>query len=220
MKKFTLSVATLMLSSTFAIGNTYDADGPDSYKSRSLSPNTNISKSYYAGVAYGLVNTEFDATYGTEKLGLEMDQTMITLHAGYSINEHLSIEGRYWIATSDADTSISYRDTAFPNDNFDVSGDFDDDSKAWGVYLKPMYPISDTFTVYGLVGYGNVKLDIEDISGDDDGLQWGLGASYNFNQDFAVYVDYVSLYDDDSSVDDIPGNFSINSWNFGVNFRF
>ena len=60
-----------------------------------------------------------------------------------------------------------------------------------------MYPIGD-FTVYGLLGYGQVEMEGVGWSWDDTSFQWGLGASYAINDNFAVFADYTLLYDDDS----------------------
>ena len=61
-----------------------------------------------------------------------------------------------------------------------------------------MYPVTPAFDVYALLGYASVDYAITNgTSGDLDGFSWGLGASYEFNNNVAVYVDYTELYNDD-----------------------
>ena len=217
MKKFTLSVAAVMAMSTFAI-----AGGDIAPVEPVVEAPVAVASDagFYAGIAYGAVSTEFDASLGTEAISLDIDHSTIMFQAGYQFNTYLAVEGRYWTAVSDADTSFTYTDSANPENNEYGSEDLDDDSNAWGIYLKPMYPVANAFTVYGLVGYGNVELDIEGISSDESSFQWGLGGSYDVNDNFAVFVDYVSLYDDDDSIDGISGDVTVDSWNFGVTYKF
>ena len=37
---------------------------------------------------------------------------------------------------------------------------------------------------------------VYDMDVDDTGFQWGLGASYGVAEDFAIFVDYVSIASD------------------------
>ena len=55
----------------------------------------------------------------------------------------------------------------------------------------------------------------------EDGFQWGLGADYAINENFSVFVDYISLYDDRgfdyrAQLDDIDAD----TWTLGVSYRF
>jgi opacity protein-like surface antigen len=84
-----------------------------------------------------------------------------------------------------------------------------------------MYPIGD-FNIYALLGYGGVKLD-DLVLGDayEDGFQWGLGANYNINENFSVFADYVSLYDDTGF--DYRAqlhNIDADTWTVGVSYKF
>ena len=196
MNKFTLSVATVMAMSTFSI-----ADGD--IKPLALDGNL------YGGIAYGMVNTEADALYYGDSLGLDIDHSMFMLQAGYQFHTNLAVEWRYWNAIGDADATVSYN-------NVSESADLDDDSSAWGIYLKPMYPVNETFTVYGLVGYGGFTFDTEAASEDGSNFQWGLGGAYDITDNVALFVDYVRIYDDD----DAYSNINTGSLNFGATYKF
>ncbi|HID99482.1 MAG TPA: hypothetical protein EYP59_04240, partial [Thiotrichaceae bacterium] len=68
-------------------------------------------------------------------------------------------------------------------------------------HVKPMYPVSDAFTVYALLGYAGADItidraDFEYTTDSVDGFSWGIGAEYKFSDAVGLFVDYVSVYDD------------------------
>ena len=180
----------------------------------------------YLGIAYGFMNTEItDTTYplgGTlENTWLDEDFSSIMLQAGYDFNQYVGIEGRYWFGL-DSDSTLGRGDLG-GNINADVTVD------AWGVYVKPMYPVSDAFTVYALLGYAGADIEIDAnnftyTTDSVDGFSWGIGAEYRFTDAVGLFVDYVSVYDDDEDfiVNGVDGNTeaTITAFNFGVNYRF
>ncbi len=106
---------------------------------------------------------------------------------------------------------------------------------AWGIYVKPMYPVTESFDVYALLGYGAVSFDYTfgDTDFDaTDGFSWGLGLAYEFTENISVFADYTDMYDDTTHVyhtlGGIQGNpwmdtkldVTIESWNFGVTYTF
>ncbi len=133
-----------------------------------------------------------------------MDEELsYTLLAGYNFNEYIGIEGRY-------SKSFTERDYA--------------DTTVWSIFLKPQYRFWETdpnkdgyddgyFTVYGLLGFGNTR--VEGTDGDNSntsawpsalgqdilnktGFQWGLGVSYTLvdidegerKNTWSVFIDY------------------------------
>jgi len=180
----------------------------------------------YLGIAYGFMNTEItDTTYplgGTlENTWLDEDFSSIMLQAGYDFNQYVGIEGRYWFGL-DSDSTLGRGDLG-GNINADVTVD------AWGVYVKPMYPVSDAFTVYALLGYAGADIEIDAnnftyTTDSVDGFSWGIGAEYRFTDAVGLFVDYVSVYDDDEDFivngGDVNTEATITSFNLGVNYRF
>lgn len=140
---------------------------------------------FYAGIALAAMSTRgssadlsfFSEEPGQDRLG------NITLNAGYDFHQYIGVEARYTTTISDEDV-------------VEMSG--------WSIFVKPQYPVSDDFTIYALLGFGNVAIesinafDLVDI--DDSGFQWGLGLSYSLksmtDSDVAIYVDYTSLATD------------------------
>lgn len=202
MKKFTLSIAAVMAMSTFAIAD------------------ANTNEDLYIGIAWGFANIEADASYGTETVNLDLDHDAVMYQVGYKINRYVAVEGRYWDSVGDGDASVSYTDSANPSNNISAEGDVPTDFNAWGLYVKPMLPLNEAFTAYALVGWGSVEFEFEGQSADERSFQWGLGASYNVNENVSYFIDYTKLYDDDEAIYDITGNVSIDSLNFGVNYKF
>ena len=161
---------------------------------------------FYLGIGIGTASVNDDDT------SEEFEATTLMLQAGYQYNDYIALEGRY---TFGLDMDYS------PGNTNSSSGDYDGDFSSWGLYVKPMYPIGN-FSLYALLGYGGVMLD--DLAGGDayeSAFQWGLGASYAMSDNYSVFVDYVSLYDDTgfdyrARLDDIDSD----TWTFGVSYRF
>ncbi len=162
---------------------------------------------FYLGLGYGLLNTE--ATDVASPVNFDENFDEIMFQAGYKFNSYIAVEGRYWAGL---DSTI---DDVTP---YDMSVD------AWGIYVKPMYPVTDAFDVYALLGYASSAGSFSDApdTDDQDGFSWGLGAAYSFTDNIAVFVDYVSLYDDqpNAAFDTTGIDAQIDTWNFGVTYQF
>ncbi len=122
---------------------------------------------------------------------------------GYNYNRYLAVEGRVHLSLFDEDYSETF---------------------GWSIFLKPQYQFlddekgynEDYFTVYGLLGYGGVKVNgfdgdepahPEDFGKtilDDTGFQWGFGVSYTFvdeedtdrSGDWSIFAEYNNLISD------------------------
>ncbi|HEC45558.1 MAG TPA: hypothetical protein ENI25_01930, partial [Epsilonproteobacteria bacterium] len=110
--------------------------------------------------------------------------------------------------------------------NHVVHGELTNEIDTWGIYVKPMYPVTDSFDIYALLGYADADYTVSGsgytLSSDAfDGFSWGIGADYSFTDSVSVFVDYVSLYDDEF-VNNAGNNvdFTIDTWNFGVTYTF
>ena len=131
---------------------------------------------FYAGIGMGVIQANNDFT--SEKI----DTTTIALHAGIKVNQYLALEGRYAFGVSTDYESGS------------TNGVYNGNLSSWGVYAKPMYPISN-FDIYALLGFGGVTMS--DVAGGNEyqgSFQWGLGGSYSITKEIAVSLDYLSLY--------------------------
>jgi len=155
-----------------------------------------------------------DSTAGQDKVG---DLFAV---AGCRFHKYLAVEGRVGKSFFDLDYS---------------------DSWYASIFLKPIYDVTEDFSVYGLLGYGYIKAEYEDgdVPGPADKIgdtivstgsfQWGLGASYDINEDWTIFADYVWMLNDKSMSPrklyhyDAPGRWdhlSIDSINVGVLYHF
>ncbi len=193
----------------------------------------NLDAGFYLGLGYSFLNATIDEELVIGRTTLSrnaLDESFsdIMIQAGYKFNAYVAIEGRYWFGL---DTSTRF----FGDDRINS---FDDDVSvdAWGIYVKPMYPIGENFEVYALLGYGAADMTIDNLPGHAeyttdsiDGFSWGIGAEYEFSNNIAVFVDYVSIYDDTTSIDNGVWDgvvFSseverkIDTVNVGVSYKF
>ncbi len=185
----------------------------------------------YVGLGYGYTSVEDDYFEYFPNSGLavqtDINYDAVMFQAGYQYNPFFAFEFRYWTAFSGGDYSISsnypplYPPAAGSYDNFD----------AWGFYLKPMYPVTPDFSIYGLLGFSGVYISGEpgwDLL-DEGSYSWGLGASYAITPNILIFADYVQLfngggygygydyydYDYDSDQDT-----RVNTINIGLTYRF
>jgi len=172
------------------------------------------SSDFYVGLGYGYFNQSIDnIAYTPPVANIEFEVDTLLLQAGYQYNKYVAFEGRYWLGLGD----ISQSGGAVPGD---YSGDFD----AWGLYVKPMYPVTEAFDVYALLGYADSSIDYANGAGwDTDGFSWGIGLQYEVMENLLVFADYVSMASDDSfdeSGRKIDADIDLYTLNFGVSYKF
>ena len=196
MKKFNLSLVAVLAMSTFAVagGDIAPVEEPVVVVPEVVES----TGGFYLGGAYGYGDMEFSETGYSHNENFDS----FMLQAGYKFNPYIAVEGRYWLTSEDS----------WDDWNEDFSAD------SWGIYVKPMYPVTNELDVYALLGYGDTDPEIggQGPDYDTDGFQWGLGASYDVTDNVAVFVDYVSLYDDTNVGEDL----TIDTVNFGVTYNF
>ena len=115
---------------------------------------------FYLGLAYSFLNASTVDYYDVQGQSLSgtlqdtiLDESYsdIMIQAGYKFNSYVAIEGRYWFGL---------------NESVDVLGgiagvNVDNSVDAWGIYVKPMYPVTDAFDIYALLGYGAAEYDLQ-----------------------------------------------------------
>ena len=136
---------------------------------------------FYLGLGTSLVSVRYaivPLSFG-EALYLEQDRLgNVTLLAGYNYNKYIGVEGRY--------TSSFFYEQVI-------------EMKGWSLFVKPQYPVYEDIVVYGLLGYGNIRLDgVEGylVEVNQDSFQWGVGVSYDITDNVAVSFDYTMLAND------------------------
>jgi len=233
MKNIVLSAAAVFAMSSFAVagGDIAPIQEPVVEVPEVVAPVTDAG--FYVGIGYGSLSGDETYTYAdiagasvsVEQESRDFDQLL--LMAGYQFNSYVTVEGRYWLGMNDL------------SDNFWYAGELvmtKNELDAWGIYVKPQYPVTPEFNIYALLGYATTTLDQTaevntagvnprfSTSTDLDGFSWGIGASYTFNDSVSIFVDYVSLYDDTYDEYDYDAlassDFTIDTINVGVSYRF
>ncbi|MGB5505465.1 MAG: porin family protein [Sulfurovum sp.] len=216
MKKFNLSLVAILAMSTFAIAGGDIAPVEPVVETPYMEP-AKVG-GFYIGAAYGWNNLsmDHDADTALTTTSVDADFGAFMIDAGYKFNPYIAVEGRYSFGIS------SSNDLGWTNG---LSSDVTVDS--WGLYVKPMYPVTDAINIYALLGYGSTSADYDNPAGgtftsdDIDGFSWGIGADYAFTDNWAVFIDYSSIVDDEDTRVNLYGtNVSVDNINFGVNYTF
>jgi len=172
---------------------------------------------FYLGLAYGWQAVELYDDNNEAATGVDANFGSIMLNAGYKFNPYIAVEGRYWFGLSSSNT-LGWRS--------DVPSDITVDS--WGIYVKPMYPVTEAFDIYALLGYAGTDLTIDlpanaEITTDSaNTFSWGIGAAYDFNENISMFVDYTQIAnneDIDTATNEVL-DVSLDTVNIGVNYKF
>jgi len=160
---------------------------------------------FYAGFGLAAVSTRrVDFTADFFNTQEEQDRLgNVTLLAGYSMNDYIAVEARYT--------------TSFTHDE-DIEMD------GWSLFAKPQYPVNEDFSLYALLGYGNVNLKGSKPDGvvdvDDSTFQWGLGMSYMLKENISLFADYTWLANDMDGDYNGVDEVDVDVITIGVNYHF
>ena len=209
MKKFSLSLVAVLAMSTFAMagGDIAPVEEPVVVVEEPVVSDAG----FYLGLAYGWTEGETEYVGGSDS----QNYGSIMIDAGYKFNPYIAIEGRYWFGLSSSN-ALGWHSG--------VSSDTTIDS--YGIYVKPMYPVTDAFDIYALLGYGGTDIshDLDgggSLSTDASGFSWGLGAEYGFTDNVSMFIDYTDIINGENV--SLLGNsldLSVYNVNVGVNYKF
>jgi len=149
----------------------------------------NSGSNFYIGAGYNFLETEAG--------GFDWDTSAVDIRVGKYFTPNFAIEGRGGFGVSD-DTAAGL--------NVEINNYF-------GVYARGEIPINSQFSIYGLLGITDIELDVSaggnTVSGTDNDVSWGVGASFAINPKTSIGGEYMNLYDD--------GGVEISG--FGINFQ-
>jgi len=213
MKKFNLSLVAVLAMSTFVIAGGDIAPVEPVIEEPIVEAVSDAG--FYLGLGYGWTSLETTDNNFNPSITDSAKMGSIMIDAGYKFNQYIAVEGRYWFGLGDSN-ALGWTGG--------VPGDVTVDS--WGIYVKPMYPVTDAFDIYALLGYGGSDITIDNVSGrnfEADGFSWGLGAAYDVTENVSVFLDYTEVINnDDIKFGGLPTNidFSTDVVTFGVNYKF
>ena len=127
-------------------------------------------------VGLGLTAARYDPSCGCPEKG-KVDRTAGVMgRLGYDFNQYIGVEAR-GIRT-----------------NWKSEGG---KIKHYGAFLKPMYPVSNDFNVYGLAGYAKTETETGGRRRltDADTFAWGAGLEYDLARDVAKEGRYSRNFD-------------------------
>jgi len=186
MKKLTLLTSVLLVSNVFAGGDI----APIIEEPIVQVPEVIVDESaFYLGLGYGLLNqtSENIVTDLVSGCDIEYELNTVMIQAGYKYNQYLALEGRYWYGIGDITKTELKTERK-------ESGDY----TAWGIYLKPMYPVMESLNIYALIGYASVELASDNGEfWDTDTLSAGVGAEYLIMDNLSIFADYVMMGNND-----------------------
>jgi len=203
--KITLALSALLVSTTFTFAGGGGKNVMKAMEPVLAIPTLEVVKDYYVGVGYSCAQVTGD---NPDQEFLAMGA--ISVDVGYRINEFLAVEARYTHSIGD----INYK-------TWNVDRDLDGSSLSnLGIYLKPQYNF-EAFGLYGLLGYGQVKLDNGENTFTENGLQYGLGTTFTV-LGTNIFLDYRRLYDGEGfdTLASENQDVAANSYTLGVNYLF
>ncbi len=200
------------------------AHAGDGHQNNERDPGTG---GFYLGAGYSRINYDLTKTTNTggtrTTADRDTDHDALLILAGYKFNPYVALEGRYWAAT---------------DEDFRLSNGLKREKTldAWGIYLKPMYPVSEQFDVYGLLGYARMDTSfkafhrngtVNDQDLTDNDFSWGLGLSFRLRNDIRLFAEYTRIYDDSQTkhraaplVGSKDWDITLDSYSLGVAYHF
>ena len=179
----------------------------------------------YVGIAGGMLNSESSTTgfTGTATLNEDEDDTGYKLFAGYRASNNFGVElhyadlGEISLSGNTGDRFISNGSTY----EFVANGvKIIQETKSYGVAATYTFPINDSFSFSGKIGMHAWELETNFSTGgsvaDEDGTEpfYGIGASYQVNENVGVRAEFERFQIDSEDIDDID-LFSV-----GLTFNF
>ncbi len=190
MKKIVLSLGAIIAMSSAAVAGG-KIIAPVVLPVAVIEEDKNICDFYVGGgIIYNRVYST-DSEWFNDNIGTQDETGGLAILAGCQFNEYIAVEGRYTWTEWDQDYS---------------------DMTSYSIFIKPMYPVTEDFTVYGLLGYGNSEVtgssgdssnhysawkdNIGKTMMDHSGFHWGFGVMYEVMEDLSIFADFTLTADD------------------------
>ncbi|MED5547748.1 MAG: porin family protein [Pseudomonadota bacterium] len=143
----------------------------------------------------------FNLSAGYSRIDLEnFDLGAATIRGGYDFNRYLGVEAQLDIGIDGDDAN------ACPVDAVCIAAISTLDLEySVGAFAVGRVPLTDSFSVFGRLGYVTTEFDANFAYGgstDDQAIAWGVGAQYEVWENGAIRFDYTRTdYDDFGEAD-------------------
>jgi len=148
---------------------------------------------YYVGISVSQASFDSKINSGILRNGHPLG---LIAKVGYNFNENIALETRIG-------TGIK-KDT--------ISGIDNELSLLVGAYVKPKISVVKGLELFGLLGYGAIKQDVDNTSVNSKGLSYGMGTSYSVGRNWNMTVDLVRYESKTIGTND--------TYNFGSEYKF
>ncbi len=166
---------------------------------------------------------------GLDGLGAQFDSSgkcnglgLVVAKLGYDFNKYFGIEGRAGFGVIDADHD---------------AGGTSEIKENYGIYLKPMLPLSEKVHLFGLLGYAKAKVESTFDSSstpnalagtlDEASPSFGLGLNYALNDSWSIVAEGIRLLHDvdhiyalQSGGTEAVDGINLDTFGLGVNYKF
>ncbi|MBA55617.1 MAG: hypothetical protein CMK89_14275 [Pseudomonadales bacterium] len=163
--------------------------------------NASFADGFYVGADYLMLDTDLKA-YGDSA---SVEPKALSVKFGGEFNQYFAAE---------AMLGIGLKDDTVKDADFDFELDL-----LIGVSAIGMLPINDVFKLYGKIGLAKIEYnDSDEDPSDANGLLYGVGASFDFNSNYGVNLEYIQY--PDGEYEDYDIDVETASINLGIYKRF
>lgn len=133
-----------------------------------------------------------------------VDPVNLLFRGGVAFNEYIDV-GVEW--------STTLIDEKTDNVEFDIDVIL--------VFAKFNLPITESVDLYALGGISSIAMTVNQREGvrvgtfDESGSSFGFGVQYGSRDDGKFMIEYISYFKDDKEFDELGGDFTLSSINFG-----
>lgn len=140
-----------------------------------MAAQADVQPGFYAGAGFGTTKIDDD---GFDDVDFDDSDTGFKIFGGYSFNQNFAIEATYF-------------DLGEASGSFGVGDNFDVGISGFGVSAVGVLPLSDTFSLFGKLGYASYDIDAHvELAGVGSGsasdsqsdMTFGAGAALSFGQ--------------------------------------
>lgn len=166
----------------------------------------------YLGGQFSATNLKETDDFGR----VTFDFNTLTVLAGYQFTDHVAAEVRFGRGVKDE----SFSEPGF-SERLKVK-------QQTMLLLKGAVPLSDSFSLYGLAGYGGSKFEYQVRNGNQsfrdqetlDGFAWGVGAGLTIAPRLTLTLEYLQLPQEKFRDGNDNYKLQANNLSFGLNYQF